>query len=78
MGVCLCKDKVPDDQSTAGGGTPSNDSTSPFRGGGGGGGTTALSRSADRPERIRRKILSETVDGLVLETLHVIGSIVDK
>lgn len=67
MGVCLCKEKVPDGHSTAGGDAPGNDSTSPFRG------------SADsRPDRIWRKVLSETVDTLVLETLQVIGSIVDK
>lgn len=88
MGVCLCKDKVVDGHSDS----PQHDSSNGFGGGDGGGvgggAHHALSRQntngsggnggGQYPTRHSKRMLSETVDGLVIETLHVIGSIVDK
>lgn len=68
MGICLCKDKVED-------GLPPNE---PLSG-------QTVSSGSDQPlprycalEHYNKKTLRETVDQLVVETLDVIGTIVDK
>lgn len=63
MGVCLCKDKVDENQL--------NDPASSVDGV-----DNVNVRSLTRGDRVIS--LSETVDRLVRETLEVIGSIVDK
>ncbi|CAD7086433.1 unnamed protein product [Hermetia illucens] len=68
MGICLCKDKVED-------GLPPNE---PLSG-------QTVSSGSDQPlprycalEHYNKKTLRETVDQLVVETLDVIGTIVDN
>lgn len=75
MGVCLCKDKIVDGQNDT------NLRSAGEHGGassGGGGGGGHQSSETFQVRKLQHRWLAETVDELVFETLHVIGSIVDK